>query len=230
MQSDKAAARTTMTTSTRILLVDGDKLMRRTLSEQLAGLGYEVVESDGDSNALSAVPDAEMLLVAGEPSGATGAELCRSWRERRSAAPILALVPDRAAEIAFKMAGADACLRKPVRLAQLAAALAALRPPIDAMASLGRFRFHPASRVLEDGSGQAIRLTEKEAAILAYLQGASGRVVPREELLDQVWGYAAAVTTHTLETHIYRLRRKLATGEGGSPLLVTELGGYRLAI
>jgi hypothetical protein len=54
-----------------------------------------------------------------------------------------------------------------------------------------------------------IRLTEKEAAILLYLHRAAGRAVPRQELLDEVWGYSRAVATHTLETHVYRLRRKI---------------------
>ena len=76
--------------------------------------------------------------------------------------------------------------------------------------------------------GTRLRLTEKETAILKYLYRAGGKPVPREELLNDVWGYHAAVTTHTLETHVYRLRQKIELEPSNARILVTEPGGYRL--
>ena len=73
-----------------------------------------------------------------------------------------------------------------------------------------------------------IRLTEKETNILKYLYRAPEGVVPRDVLLHEVWGYNAGVTTHTLETHIYRLRQKIEPEPSNARLLVTESGGYRL--
>jgi DNA-binding response OmpR family regulator len=119
-------------------------------------------------------------------------------------------------------------LSKPVRLGTLLARVEeALRAP-SAPLAIGPWRFDPVARQMEDAEGRKVRLTDKEAAILEHLHQAGG-VVGRETLLAQVWGYSTAVTTHTLETHIYRLRRKIETDPSHAALLVTEAGGYRLA-
>lgn len=120
-------------------------------------------------------------------------------------------------------------LAKPVRLGVLLTRVEdALRAAEAVPVTLGPWRFDPVGRMLEDAGGRKVRLTDKEAAILEYLLQAGG-VVGREALLAQVWGYSAAVTTHTLETHIYRLRRKIEADPVHATLLVTEAGGYRLA-
>jgi DNA-binding response OmpR family regulator len=73
-----------------------------------------------------------------------------------------------------------------------------------------------------------VRLTEKETAILKYLYRSGHKVVSRGVLLDEVWGYNAGVNTHTLETHIYRLRQKIERDPSHAEILITESGGYRL--
>ncbi len=125
--------------------------------------------------------------------------------------------------------GAAGALRKPVRAAALLAALARLGPAGPAEVALAPgLRLDHAGRWLA-GGGARVRLTEKEAAILLHLHQAAPRPVPKEELLGQVWGYAPDVATHTLETHLYRLRRKLGQGlPGAEALVVTGPGGYRL--
>jgi DNA-binding response OmpR family regulator len=96
---------------------------------------------------------------------------------------------------------------------------------------IGPYEFSPKEKALRNGDpNHRIRLTEKEAAILAFLHRMGARAVPRQELLTEVWGYNPAVTTHTLETHIYRLRRKIEADPAKACLLVTEGGGYRLAV
>lgn len=83
----------------------------------------------------------------------------------------------------------------------------------------------------EDGSeGDAMRLTEKETAILKILHAASGEAVSREALLDQVWGYVDGVETHTLETHIYRLRQKIEVDPSAPEVLLTCEAGYQLVL
>ena len=99
----------------------------------------------------------------------------------------------------------------------------------DAVFSIGAYTFKPASKMLVDQAGGKIRLTEKETSILKYLYRSGERVVSRETLLHEVWGYNAGVTTHTLETHIYRLRQKIEKDPSNAELLITESGGYRLA-
>ena len=97
------------------------------------------------------------------------------------------------------------------------------------MFSIGPYTFRPSAKLLQDpAKNRRIRLTEKEAAILKFLYRAGTRAVARQVLLNEVWGYNAAVTTHTLETHIYRLRQKIEPDPANARLLVTEGGGYRL--
>jgi hypothetical protein len=120
-------------------------------------------------------------------------------------------------------------LIKPVRLGAFLARVEEMlsSTPSDALA-LGPWRFDVAARSLEGADGRKVRLTDKETAILDHLRRVGG-VVGREQLLAEVWGYSAAVTTHTLETHIYRLRRKIEADPANATLLITEPGGYRLA-
>ena len=98
----------------------------------------------------------------------------------------------------------------------------------------GELRFGPytldaAYSTLVDAGGQAITLTEKERDILLRLHREDGAPLDRKTLLDDVWGYADSVETHTLETHIYRLRRKIEADPAMPRWLVTEGQGYRLA-
>ena len=122
---------------------------------------------------------------------------------------------------------------RPIRLPDLVARLHALLATFEASPGatipLGDYAFHPAGKLMLGPGGKRIRLTEKEAAILLYLHRAGGRPVQRAELLGEVWGYSSAVTTHTLETHIYRLRRKIEPEPQTAKLLLTDEGGYRLS-
>jgi DNA-binding response OmpR family regulator len=88
--------------------------------------------------------------------------------------------------------------------------------------------FKPALKILVEENGNKVRLTEKETSILKFLYRASEKMVTRETLLTEVWGYNTGVTTHTLETHIYRLRQKIEKDPARAELLITETGGYKL--
>jgi DNA-binding response OmpR family regulator len=117
-----------------------------------------------------------------------------------------------------------------VLLARIRAQLRAHEQSEDAVFKIGPYAFRPAAKLLLDAKGKKLRLTDKESNILRYLYRAGGKTVLREELLAEVWGYNAGVTTHTLETHIYRLRQKIESDAARTALLVTEGRGYRLAI
>ena len=100
----------------------------------------------------------------------------------------------------------------------------------DAVFAIGPYTFKPAAKLLLDNEKRKkVRLTEKETSILKYLFRAGDRAVSRDVLLNEVWGYNAGVTTHTLETHVYRLRQKIEPDPANARLLLTEQGGYKLA-
>ena len=96
------------------------------------------------------------------------------------------------------------------------------------MFAIGPYTFRPSAKLLVGEKGGKVRLTEKETAILRYLFRAGQKSISRDVLLQEVWGYNSGVTTHTLETHIYRLRQKIERDPSNARLLVTEDGGYRL--
>ena len=222
----------------RLLLVDDDSDFRESLVEQLRlhdEFATEVAETAAE--ALSRTQDAryDAVLLDVRLPDMDGRDLCRLMRRTGVKAPIIMLtgaVTDADAILGLD-AGANDYVTKPFRLGVL---LARLRAHVrqheaseDAVFRIGHYTFQPAMKLLvADESGQKIRLTEKEAAILKFLFRANGEMVSRETLLADVWGYNANVTTHTLETHVYRLRQKIEKNPGRAEILVTEPGGYRL--
>jgi DNA-binding response OmpR family regulator len=130
--------------------------------------------------------------------------------------------------------GANDYVTKPfkfsVLLARIRAQLRTADQSEDAIFQVGPYEFRPAMKLLVDGRQKKIRLTDKETNILKYLYRNGASPVGREELLREVWGYNSGVTTHTLETHIYRLRQKIEPDAQSPRLLLTETGGYRLQV
>jgi DNA-binding response OmpR family regulator len=222
----------TMTVGRRILIVGADAVLRRSLVEQLERDGeFACCECEAGPRVLELVGAHrfDAFVVDLDTAGGEGGELVRRIRAAAGAAPILLLTGPAAART-VAAGEADEQLAKPLRIGELVARLRArLEPDRRATATIGPYTFRPGAKLLIDPStGREVRLTEKEAAILAYLYRAGGRVTGREILLGEVWGYRAGVTTHTLETHIYRLRRKIERDPGRAEILVTAPGGYRL--
>jgi DNA-binding response OmpR family regulator len=225
-----------MPTPKRVLLVDDDAMLRSSLAEQLAADGsYTVMEAgscaEGRARAGEGLYEF-MILDIGLPDG-DGRELCREFRDMGVSCPIILLTAAEsdADTIQGLDAGANDYVTKPFRFAVLMARVHAhLRShghSEDAQYRIGPYTFRPSAKLLIDEASRKIRLTEKETNILKFLHR-SGETVPRETLLHEVWGYNPAVTTHTLETHIYRLRQKIEIDPSRARLLVTESGGYRL--
>lgn len=221
-------------TDKTILLVDDDILLRQSLKEQLASDGFDIREAGDAAQARRAVaerqPDA-VLLDVGLPD-ADGRMLCRELRDGGLQVPIIMLtaMDSEADTIAGLESGANDYISKPFRvgvlLARLRAHLRQHELSDAATFRIGPYTFQPGAKQLSDGR-KKVRLTEKEVAILKYLYR-SGGVISREVLLNEVWGYASGVSTHTLETHVYRLRQKIEADPTRAQLLVTEPGGYRL--
>ena len=220
-----------------LLIIDDDDDLREALAEQLAlEPDFAVVQAPSGERGVE--PAAEVRPALGlralDLPGIDGRATCRRLRAQGLAAPVIMLTAagDDADTILGLAAGADDYVAKPFRigvlLARIRAQLRSHEQSEHAVFRLGRYEFRPAQKILLDPAGRKVRLTEKETNILKYLYRAEGRAVAREVLLAEVWGYNAGVTTHTLETHIYRLRQKVETEPGEQPLLVTEPGGYRL--
>ncbi len=227
-----------MTPKKRILIVDDDEALCQSLAEQLRL--YEEFEASTvgtGAAALEAVKGESfdlILLDVGLPDS-DGREVCRVMRRSGVKIPILMLTAAQGeADVILGLdAGANDYVVKPFRLGVLLARIRAqlLRHEQSeaAIFTIGRYSFQPSSKMLLDKERQSrVKLTEKEAAILKYLYRAGDSVVTREVLLRAVWGYNARVATHTLETHIYRLRQKIETDPSNARILVTEGGGYRL--
>lgn len=221
-----------MTAVRRILLIAEDAALRRSLIEQLELHGeFACIACEAGSRALelAAAFCFDALLIDAAQTGAE--ELARRLRAVAGAAPILLLAEPGARTARTALAGAiDEEIAKPLRIGELVARLRArLGPGPGAAARIGPYTFRPGVKLLvEAGTGREVRLTEKEAAILDYLYRAGDRVSGREALLGEVWGYHAGVATHTLETHIYRLRQKIERDPTRAAILVSEPGGYRL--
>jgi DNA-binding response OmpR family regulator len=226
-----------MHSGSRILIVDDDEGFRSELAEQL-GLheGCEVLQAAtgkvGFELAKTHQLDA-LILDVGLPD-TDGRDLCKLIRKAGVKSPIIMLTGhDSDADAILGLdSGANDYVTKPVRLgvlmARLRAQLRQFELSDDATFQVGPYAFKPAAKMLVTEQDKKIHLTEKETAILKYLYRVGDRAVARDTLLDEVWGYNAGVTTHTLETHIYRLRQKIEPVAGDNTLLVTEPGGYRL--
>ena len=227
-----------MSAEKRILIVDDDAALRQSLCEQLS-MYEEFIAQEANTGqaALDSVKENSfdlVLLDVGLPD-IDGRELCKLLRRNGISVPIIMLTgADSEADTILGLdAGANDYVTKPFRLgvllARIRAQLRQHEQSEDATFAIGHYTFKPASKMLlaPDGQGK-VRLTEKETAILKYLYRARDQVVSREVLLNEVWGYNAAVATHTLETHIYRLRQKIEEDPSNAQLLVTEGGGYRL--
>ncbi|MEE8438360.1 MAG: response regulator transcription factor [Micropepsaceae bacterium] len=223
-----------MPSSKRVFLVDDDDMLRESLAEQFAISGFEPVgvasAAEARAQGLAGLYEF-MILDISLPDG-DGRELCREFREKGVTCPILILTASDSDEdtIAGLEAGANDYIAKPFRFAVLMARVEAhLRShetSEEAIYRIGPYTFRPSAKLLLEGD-RRIRLTEKETNILKFLQRA-GDTVSRDVLLHEVWGYNPAVTTHTLETHIYRLRQKIEKDSAYAKILVTESGGYRL--
>jgi DNA-binding response OmpR family regulator len=228
----------TVSNTKKILLVDDDDALRQSLREQLhLHEEFSTVEADTGSKALEAAKENHfdaVLLDVGLPD-LDGREVCRLLRRNGVKCPIIMLTAhDSDADTILGLdAGANDYVSKPFRLgvllARLRAQLRQHEQSEDAVFTIGPYTFRPAAKLLvHNDTEKKVRLTEKETAILKYLYRAGDKTISRDTLLGEVWGYNAGVTTHTLETHVYRLRQKIEADPSNAEILVTEPGGYRL--
>jgi DNA-binding response OmpR family regulator len=224
-----------------MLIVEDDASLRETLAEEMRFGGAFLVDeaaSIAEAEAMLGLPshgyDA-LVLDVGLPDG-DGRDLCARLRKQGQRMPILMLTGADGEQDTVRGldSGANDYIAKPFRipevLARLRAQLRVYDESEDAAFNIGPYSFRPSARMLLDVSNKKIRLTGKEAAVLRFLYRADGRPVERQTLLGEVWGYNSAVTTHTLETHIYRLRQKIEADPSKPRLLLTKARSYQLAL
>ncbi|RME62904.1 MAG: DNA-binding response regulator [Alphaproteobacteria bacterium] len=211
----------------RVLLVHADKRTGQRLARQLALHEACVVETLSDGAAVLAALACgrfDVIVLGAGLADDKGAPLARRLRDAAGATPVLALKPS-------EDAGTGRAPALGGLLARIRGALARCRAQRAKPLGIGHYHFRPQAKlVLDPKSGRTIRLTDKECAILAHLHRAGNVAVPRACLLREIWGHKTRLQTHTLATHIYRLRRKLERDPAAPELLLTESGGYRLNI
>ncbi|MEM7302728.1 MAG: response regulator transcription factor [Pseudomonadota bacterium] len=224
-------------TARTILIVDDDNDLREALVEQLSMYEeFQILEEDSAAKGVQAARNNHidlLIMDVGLPD-MDGREAVKLLRKGGFRAPIIVLTGhDTDSDTILGLeAGANDYVTKPFRfavlLARIRAQLRQHEQSEDAVFSIGEYTFKPSHKLMVEENGQKVRLTEKETAILKYLYRADQKVITRDILLEEVWGYNSGVTTHTLETHIYRLRQKIERDPSNAQLLVTESGGYKL--
>ena len=226
-----------MNPSTKILLINNDKDLGEALVFQLTLVEkYQIIETNDETSALVQINDnfCELVIINSQSSALKKCNLTKSLRLAGYNKPIIILINrnnnlDNSDDHNHK---ADEYIVKPFRypvlLKSIETQLHKFKKSENTQYSIGNYAFKPNSKILESNEGKSIRLTEKENNILNFLYKNLGNTVSRETLLHEVWGYNSKVTTHTLETHIYRLRQKIEDDPSNACFLITEPGGYKL--
>lgn len=226
-----------MSTPKKIIIVDDDDMLRETLREQFSlHEEFEVAETATAGDGIKAVKadHADLVILDVNLPDMDGREACKLMRRGGYKGPVIMLTAQtsEADTILGLDSGANDYVTKPFRFAVLLARIRAhLRQheqTEDAVFKVGPYTFKPAAKLLVREDSRKVRLTEKETAIIKFLLRSGEQIVSRDVLLQDVWGYNAGVTTHTLETHVYRLRQKIERDPSHAEILVTEGGGYKL--
>ena len=221
----------------KIITIEDDQHLLETLVDQLSQ--EEEFEVFGAPNLaegrdLINQHDPDLVLLDVMLPDGDGRDMCRWIRDQGFVMPILMLTgqDSESDTIDGLEAGANDYIAKPLRLGEL---LARIRTHLrqyqnqeNARIKIGTFHFIQGRKILSHReSGETLNLTEKESAIIKYLLKKTGQVTPKAELLEEVWGYGDQISTHTLETHIYRLRQKINYVDD-TPFIVTKENGYQL--
>jgi len=222
----------------RVLVVDDDEPLREALSSQLdMHEGYDVLQAGTGADAIerARATTFDTILLDLMLPDLDGREVCRILRRNGNATPVIVLTAatSEADEILSLDAGANDVVTKPFRIAVLLARVRAhmrqYASSADAAFTVGPYLYKPGARLLvERDSSREVALSDTENSILRLLCRAAGAAVTRQELYEQIWGFKAPLDTHTLQTHVYRLRRKIETDPGEPRILLSEHQGYRL--
>ncbi len=221
-----------------ILFVSEALLLKELLLDQLQKQGeYLLEESLSVTEAISIIVKEhfDCILIDSSLADVSLSNLCENIRQKGVRSPIVLVAEERGEDVAIAAldAGANDYVLKPFKINVLVAKIRSNIRQFEqsefAILRFGRFSFKPGDKILlNNSSKEEVRLTDKETAIIKLLYLSGGEVVTRATLLEEVWGYNTTLTTHTLETHIYRIRQKVGNASSGQDFIATESEGYRM--
>jgi two-component system KDP operon response regulator KdpE len=222
----------------KLLVVDDDPSVRRTLHTTLYSLGFDIGEAGTgeEAIALCRIVRYEAVLLDINMPGKDGIETCRELRRLlpRIAILMLSVNDDHERKIEALEAGADDYVTKPFHMRELTARIrSALRrsrastAQSDELISIGDVELHPARRLVLK-AGEPVHLTPKEFDLLHYLMSHAGLPITHSRLLHVVWGSEYANQVEYLRTFVRQLRKKLEDDAGNPKYLLTDSHvGYR---
>ena len=224
-----------------ILIVEDDQDLSELIRIQLIDQNYKVSQSFDGNDAISKISENKYSLIILDIMlpGKDGFDICKTVRKTDSQTPILMLTA-KAEEIDKIMGlefGADDYLTKPFSIRELTARVKALirrsqvssenSDTVNDSISIGELTIYPNKRNIEL-KGEAFDLTSKEFDLLMLFANNPGRAYSRQELLDVVWGYQYSGYSHTVNSHINRLRSKIEDDPSEPTFIKTVWGvGYR---
>ena len=221
-----------------ILFVSEVLLLKQLLLDQLQKQGeYLLEESLSVTEAISLIVKEhfDCILIDSSLADVSLSNLCKNIRQEGVRSPIILVAEELGEDVAIAAldAGANDYVLKPFKINVLVAKIRSNIRQFEqsefAILRFGRFSFKPGDKILlNNSSKEEVRLTDKETAIIKLLYLSGGEVVTRATLLEEVWGYNTTLTTHTLETHIYRIRQKVGNASSGQDFIATESEGYRM--
>ena len=221
-----------------ILFVSEALLLKELLLDQLQKQGeYLLEESLSVTEAISLIVKEhfDCILIDSSLADVSLSNLCKNIRQEGVRSPIILVAEELGEDVAIAAldAGANDYVLKPFKINVLVAKIRSNIRQFEqsefAILRFGRFSFKPCDKILlNNSSKEEVRLTDKETAIIKLLYLSGGEVVTRATLLEEVWGYNTTLTTHTLETHIYRIRQKVGNASSGQDFIATESEGYRM--
>ena len=221
-----------------ILFVSEALLLKELLLDQLQKQGeYLLEESLSVTEAISLIVKEhfDCILIDSSLADVSLSNLCKNIRQEGVRSPIILVAEELGEDVAIVAldAGANDYVLKPFKINVLVAKIRSNIRQFEqsefAILRFGRFSFKPGDKILlNNSSKEEVRLTDKETAIIKLLYLSGGEVVTRATLLEEVWGYNTTLTTHTLETHIYRIRQKVGNASSGQDFIATESEGYSM--
>ncbi len=158
---------------------------------------------------------------------------CERLVENSVSCPVIFLVDKKVkADFAHTDPSRWSIVKKPLRIDVLLSTIRTIVSKFkdfeDTLTLCGRCTLRPKSGVFTNSNGKSVKLTDKEIKIVRFLYKSYGLAISKEKLLKNVWGYSEKITTHTLETHIYRLRQKIEVNPQKPSIILTTVKGYHL--